>query len=76
MKESGLMERLYQRNENTRKISCFNERTINRIVKAPWPMDIRKTFSLYVALLIGFAIALMILLVEKLSMRQHRVEPP
>ena len=71
MKESGLMDRLYHRNMKRSSQSCPNEIHINRIVKKPTPVDENKTFSLYLALAIGFATSLVLLLAEKLSIRQH-----
>ena len=69
--ESGLMDRLYHRNMKRSSQSCPNEIHINRIVKKPTPVDENKTFSLYLALAIGFATSLVLLLAEKLSIRQH-----
>ena len=66
MKESGWMDRLYQQNMKKMIRACPNEYTINRIVKEPRPVGTDKTFSLYVALVIGLVISLLLLLVEKL----------
>ena len=65
MKESGLMERLYQRNLRDPKKSCTSEVTINRIVQDPSPISINRIFPLYVILLMGVAAALILLLIEK-----------
>ena len=66
MKESGWMDRLYQQNMKKMIRACPNEHTINRIVKEPRPVGTDKTFSLYVALVIGLVISLLLLLVENL----------
>ena len=71
MKESGLMERLYQINMIKRRRSCPHEYSINRIMKEPRPVGTDKTFSLYIALLIGFLSSLVFFLMEKLSLKQH-----
>ena len=66
MKESGWMDRLYQQNMKKMIRACPNEYTINRIVKEPRPVGTDKSFSLYVALVIGLVISLLLLLVENL----------
>ena len=66
MKESGWMDRLYQRNMKKMTRSCPDEYTINRIVKQPRPVGTDKTFSLYVALVVGLVLSLLLLLVENL----------
>ena len=72
MKESGLTERLYQRNKKKLSRSCPNEYTINRIVKQPHPVGTHKTISLYIALVIGLATSLVFLVMERLLDRQHQ----
>ena len=69
MKETGLIERFYQINMAKNRELCPGEHTINRIVKEPRPVDTSKTFSLYVALLIGLAISLLCLFTEKLNVK-------
>ena len=76
MKESGLLELLHQRNTNEPNTYCFNERIINRVVKAPRSMDVAKTFSLYVVFLIGLGLSIIFFLLEKLSRRALQVVPP
>ena len=71
MKESGLIEILYNRNMEKLSISCPNEYSIKRIVKKPGAVGTNKTFSLYVALVAGFGASLLLLLAENLSARQH-----
>ena len=66
MKESGWMDRLFQQNIRKMIRACPNEYSINRIVKEPRPVGTDKTFSLYVALVVGLVISLLVLLVEKL----------
>ena len=73
MKESGLTERLYQRNKKKISRSCPNEYTINRIIKQPRPVSTHKTISLYITLVIGLAISLMFLIMERLVDRQDRL---
>ena len=72
MKESGLTERLYQRNKKKLSRSCPNEYIINRVIKKPHPVGTNKTISLYVALAIGLAASLMFLIMEKLVGREDR----
>ena len=66
MKESGWMDRLYQRNMKKMTRSCPDEYTINRIVKQPRPVGTDKTFSLCVSLVVGLVLSLLLLLVENL----------
>ena len=67
MKETGLMERVYQRHLKKTSNSCPDDYNIKKSVKEPRPVGINKTFSLYIALVIGIATSLLLLLVEKLS---------
>ena len=73
MKESGLIERLYERDMVKRSISCPNEYTINRVVKKPGPVDTNKTISLYLVLVAGFGMSSLFLLGETLSARQQQL---
>ena len=73
MKESGLMERMYQRHLKKSSNSCPDDYPVKKTVKYPRPVGINKTFSLYIALAIGFATSFLFLLVEELSARQHNL---
>ena len=73
MKESGLMERLYQLNMKKLRKSCPKEYTIHRVVKELSAVGTNKTYSLYVALAIGFAASLLFLLFEKLAFRHYQL---
>ena len=74
MRESGMMERLYKRNVKKTSKSCPGEYIINRVVREPRPVDASKTFSLYVALVIGFASSIFLLMYEKLIFRCHQMK--
>ena len=71
MKENGWIDRLFQQNMKKMIRACPNEYTINRIVKEPRPVGTDKTFSLYVALVVGLVISLLLLLVENLFAWKH-----
>ena len=72
MKESGLMERLYQRNKRKLSRSCPNEYIINRVIKQPRPVGTNKAISLYVALAIGLAASFIFLIMEMFVDREDR----
>ena len=55
MKESGFLERLYQRTMEHEKPSCPNEYTVTQTLREPQPVGTNKTFSLYLILFWGFA---------------------
>ena len=71
MKENGWIDRLFQQSMKKMIRACPNEYTINRIVKEPRPVGTDKTFSLYVALVVGLVISLLLLLVENLFAGKH-----
>ena len=73
MKESGLLERLYQRTMEREKASCPNEYTVTQTLREPQPVGTNKTFSLYLILWLGFAISLMLVLFENLNVKLRRV---
>ena len=73
MKESGLLELLYQRTMEHEKASCPNEYTVTQTLREPQPVGTNKTFSLYLTLCLGFALSLMLVLVEKLNVKLRRV---
>ena len=69
MKETGLMDKLYEPFLKMTKKSCPNKQLIRSVINKPNPVTINKTFSLYLIIFIGLIISSISLTLELLCKR-------
>ena len=71
MKETGMMDRLFEPYVKMTKKSCPGDQTIRPIIQMPKPVGTNTTFTLYLLFFIGMVAAFFFLLIEILYQRYH-----
>ena len=64
MKESGLMDKLFEPYLKLIKKSCPNEQIIRSVMKKPEPLRLNTTFSIFMLIVVGIVCGLVLLYVE------------
>ena len=73
MKETGLMDKLYEPFLKASKKSCQNQQMIRHVIDKPSPVSLSASFSLYLIIFIGLSISAICLTMELLCHRYKKL---